>query len=208
MLMITTETVIGYEIQEYLGYISETVTLGINDFMEFFQISDTFGGESSSYKNKFDEAKDILNKRLEKKAVEMQGNGIIGLRIGYQEITGKGKSSILISGTGTVVKLDIPEDKKREILEKEQQEKMKNEKNLSQISIEEIAELSINDLINKLENTSADEQRAIKYFALKREDVTKGIEKFSNYETSLLEKRTQYYDKTAKLILLLRKIEN
>ena len=71
MLMFTTETISGYEIEEYLGYVSETVTLGLNDFLEFFQIADTFGGESSSYKNKFDEAKNILNRRLETRAKEM-----------------------------------------------------------------------------------------------------------------------------------------
>ncbi|MEJ6467090.1 heavy metal-binding domain-containing protein [Fusobacterium ulcerans] len=36
MLITTTENLIGYDIEEYIGYISETVTFGINDFKEFF----------------------------------------------------------------------------------------------------------------------------------------------------------------------------
>ena len=36
MLMFTTETISGYEIEEYLGYVSETVTLGLNDFLIVF----------------------------------------------------------------------------------------------------------------------------------------------------------------------------
>lgn len=47
---ITTENIQGYEIIEYLDYISETVTLGINDFKEMFQIADVIGGESTLYK--------------------------------------------------------------------------------------------------------------------------------------------------------------
>lgn len=126
--MVTTETISGYEIEEYLGYISETVTLGINDFVEFFQISDTFGGESSTYKSKFDEAKGILNKRLETRAKEMGGNAIIGLRINYSEISGKNKSSILISGTATAIKIKENEKylKKMEA-EKQEEEKIKEE---------------------------------------------------------------------------------
>ena len=137
MLIVTTENVLGYEIEEYLGYISETVTLGVNDFAEFFQIFDVFGGESSQYKDKFQQAKEILNKRLEEKTQEIGGNAIIGLRINYQEITGKGKSSLLISGTGTAVKFKmtekyinkIKEDKEREeSLIKARKEKEKREK--------------------------------------------------------------------------------
>lgn len=205
MLMVTTETISGYEIEEYLGYISETVTLGINDFLEFFQISDTFGGESSIYKNKFNEAKNILNKRLEDKAKEMGGNAIIGLRISYDEITGKGKSSLLLSGTGTVVKLDLPIELKQKNIDKELKEKEENAKKLSEISVEEIYEISIKKLIEKLETISGEERKALKYFALKREDVEQVVEEFMNYETSLLEKKTQYYSERAKLALLLRK---
>lgn len=207
MLMFTTETISGYEIEEYLGYVSETVTLGLNDFLEFFQIADTFGGESSSYKNKFDEAKNILNKRLEAKVKEMGGNSIIGLRINYSEITGKGKSSILISGTGTVVKIDLSDEIRSKIIDKELREKEENEKNLSEISIEEIYTISIDELIKKLETVSEKEKKSLKYFALKRKDVDKIIEEFKFYETNLLEKKTQYYSKNAKLALLLRKVE-
>lgn len=128
MLMFTTETIPGYEIEEYLGYVSETVTLGINDFTEFFQISDTFGGESSTYKSKFDEAKEILNRRLKTKTEELGGNAIIGLRINYSEISGKNKSSILISGTATAIKIKENEKYLKNLEnEKQQEEKIKEE---------------------------------------------------------------------------------
>ncbi len=212
MLMVTTETISGYEIEEYLGYISETVTLGINDFLEFFQISDTFGGESSSYKSKFDEAKGILNKRLEAKAKEIQGNAIIGLRINYTEIAGKGKSSILVSGTGTVVKVEMTEKQKNKLKEKEkeiekiallQEEEKKKEfeeyKNY-------IFKLTIKELIKELESKTLYNKKDIKDVILEREDIKKEIEKFSNYDTDIL-RVMQGYNENAKLVLILKRIK-
>lgn len=58
----------------------------------------------------------------------MQGNGIIGLRINYQEILAKGKSSILISGTGTVVKFKENEKILKHIEEEKKGEREKYEK--------------------------------------------------------------------------------
>lgn len=128
--MFTTETISGYEIEEYLGYVSETVTLGILGLIEMFQIADTLGGESSIYRKKFDEAKNILNKRLETKAKEMGGNAIIGLRISYDEITGKGKSSLLISGTGTVVKILENEKYFKHTQQEEQKEQLEKDEEI------------------------------------------------------------------------------
>lgn len=125
MLIFTVENIIGYEIEEYLGYVSETVTLGINEFREFFQVADFLGGESSTYYAKFDKAKEILNHRLETKAKAMNGNGIVGLRVHYQEILGKNKSSILISGTGTVVRFKENEKIIKENEREKQKEKSK-----------------------------------------------------------------------------------
>lgn len=128
MLIFTVENIQGYDIEEYLGYVSETVTLGINDIRESFQIADILGGESSTYREKFDKAKEILEHDLKTKAKNMQGNGIIGLRINYQEILAKGKSSILISGTGTVVKFKENEKILKHIEEEKKGEREKYEK--------------------------------------------------------------------------------
>lgn len=165
MLMVTTETISGYEIEEYLGYISETVTLGILGLVEMFQIADTFGGESSIYKNKFDEAKNILNKRLEEKAKEMGGNAIIGLRISYDEITGKGKSSLLISGTGTVVKAEMTEEHKNKLKEKIEI--------IEKTETENIMQMQICNLIKYIEKTPKENKNKVVEKILIREDVKK-----------------------------------
>lgn len=203
--MVTTETISGYEIQEYLGYISETVTFGINGVVEFFQIADTFGGESSIYKNTFDEAKDILNKRLETRANEMGGNAVIGLRINYNEITGKGRSSILVSGTGTVVKAEITEEHKKRmqeifiLQEKAKEKKLEEYKNY-------IYKLTVDELIKEFEKISDKDKKILKDIILEREDIKSGTKEFDNYDIDILE-AMQEYNNNAELTLILRKIK-
>lgn len=203
--MVTTETISGYEIQEYLGYVSETVTFGINGVVEFFQIADTFGGESSIYKNTFDEAKDILNKRLEAKAKEMYGNAVIGLRINYNEITGKGRSSILVSGTGTVVKAEITEEHKKRmqeifiLQEKAKEKKLEEYKNY-------IYKLTVDELIKEFEKISDKDKKILKDIILEREDIKSGTKEFDNYDIDILE-AMQEYNNNAELTLILRKIK-
>lgn len=203
--MVTTETISGYEIQEYLGYISETVTFGINGVVEFFQIADTFGGESSIYKNTFDEAKDILNKRLETRANEMGGNAVIGLRINYNEITGKGRSSILVSGTGTVVKAKITEEHKKRmqeifiLQEKAKEKKLEEYKNY-------IYKLTVDELIKEFEKISDKDKKILKDIILEREDIKSGTKEFDNYDIDILE-AMQEYNNNAELTLILRKIK-
>ena len=203
--MVTTETISGYEIQEYLGYISETVTFGINGVVEFFQIADTFGGESSIYKNTFDEAKDILNKRLETRAKEMGGNAVIGLRINYNEIIGKGRSSILVSGTGTVVKAEITEEHKKRmqeifiLQEKAKEKKLEEYKNY-------IYKLTVDELIKEFEKISDKDKKILKDIILEREDIKSGTKEFDNYDIDILE-AMQEYNNNAELTLILRKIK-
>lgn len=199
MLILTTELLENYEIEEYLGYVSETVTLGILGLIEMFQIADTIGGESSIYKKEFSKAKNILNKRLEDKALEMGGNAIIGLRISYNEITGKNKSSLLISGTGTVVKMEMSEEHKemlRIFSTKQEEEKIKE--------IEKYRDSkNIDELIKILENTTEYSKEAIKNIILESEDFKNYIKEFFDYDTELL-KSIQEYNEKAKLTLLLR----
>lgn len=208
--MVTTETISipGYEIQEYIGYVSETVTFGINGFVEFFQVYDALGGESSLYKNTFNKAKKVLSERLEDKAKEMGGNAIIGLRISYDEITGKGKSSLLLSGTGTVIKIKMTKEQ-IEITEKQE--------------TENIIQIQICNLIEYIEKTPNEDKKKVVEKVLAREDVKKiretykyfsldGLhqEKIMNINSYKLKDNPvekERIDSNIRLEILLRKIE-
>ena len=206
MLIITNENLYGYEILKYLGYVSETVTFGINGVVEFFQIADSFGGESSIYRNTFNQAKDILDKRLEMKAREMGGNAIIGLRINYNEITGKNRSSILVSGTGTVVNVEMTEEYKIKLQERqdeieqeqnnqkqarikelkiklqEQVKILKGEEDIQSIGdIENFSEIPLNVLIDYIEISSDKTRENLILEALFREDVKQIREKYKYF---------------------------
>lgn len=68
MLITTTENLIGYDIEEYLGYISETVTFGVDGFRNVLLIPNfDVGEESAVYYETLMRAEKLLNSRLEKK---------------------------------------------------------------------------------------------------------------------------------------------
>ena len=96
----------GYRIEEYIGPINTNVVLGINIFSDLLAgLTDIFGGRSNNYENKMDEIYQDCYEILRTKASMTNANAIIGLKIDFDEISGKGKSMIMISMIGTAVKI-------------------------------------------------------------------------------------------------------
>jgi uncharacterized protein YbjQ (UPF0145 family) len=67
-------------------------------------MSDLFGMQSGSYKNKMSEVERLYKVGLISKALEMHADAIIGIDIDYQEVGG-GKGILMVCMTGTAVKL-------------------------------------------------------------------------------------------------------
>lgn len=67
MLITTTENLIGYDIEEYLGYITETITFGATFGNLILVPNFAVGEESDVYRETLMKAEKLLNKRLEKK---------------------------------------------------------------------------------------------------------------------------------------------
>jgi len=106
MVITTTSTLEGWDIESYLGVISSHVVAGTGVIADTFAgLSDFFGGRSKSYQNQLmsinDEAISILVEQVEKKS----GNGIIGLKLDHDEISGKGKTMFMVTATATAVKI-------------------------------------------------------------------------------------------------------
>ncbi|WP_462425333.1 YbjQ family protein [Fusobacterium varium] len=194
MLITTTESLVGYEIEEYLGHISETVTFGINDFKEFFLIADFIGGESSIYNETLEKAKEILNKKLKEKAESLDANAIIGLRITYSEMSGKDKSMLLLSGTGTAVAVEMKEEfrekiEKRRIKLKEMKKKKEEDKKLQAKIFAErsLSEKTFTELKAEYYNeTSSDKKVEIIKILNTRQEVIKKKEEYKNKDTLML----------------------
>lgn len=104
ILITTTNSIENQEIERYVEIISTNVVIGTNFFSDFgASLTDLFGGFSGTYQNKLQEIYSIAIENLKKKAKRVGANAIIGLKIDFDEISGKGKSMFMISALGTAV---------------------------------------------------------------------------------------------------------
>ena len=105
-IITTTNTVDNYEVKEYLGVVTANFVAGtdfINDF--FASMSDFFGGTSGTYKSEMDKLYERAKCAIETEAINKGANAILGYKVDFDEISGKGKSMFMISVSGTAVKL-------------------------------------------------------------------------------------------------------
>ena len=110
-IITTTPTIEGHPIKAYLGAINVNVVIGTNFFSDFAaSFTDVFGGNSGTYQRKMDAMYESAQKELEKKAMRMGGNAIVGFKADFDEISGKGKSMFMLSATGTACKIDNSND--------------------------------------------------------------------------------------------------
>jgi len=107
MIITTTPFVDGYIINSYKGLVFTSEVIGINFLAEaiFTSTTDFFGGRSGRYRSKLKDLYDYIYKGLEESAREKGANAVVGLRIEYNEITGKGHSMLMAVATGTAVSI-------------------------------------------------------------------------------------------------------
>ena len=106
MIITTTPTIEGRQIESYIGLSSANVVVGTNVFSDFFaSITDVLGGRSSSYQNKLDKTYKTAIEEIELKASRMGADAVVGLKIDFNEISSKDKAMFMVSAVGTAVKL-------------------------------------------------------------------------------------------------------
>ena len=116
ILVSTASTLEGVKIVSHLSPISTHIVAGTNLFSDIFaSFSDVFGGRSSTYQRQISSLYEQAIDELRIKAFELGANGIIGLKVDMDEISGKGKSMFMITAIGSAVivenlniKLSIP----------------------------------------------------------------------------------------------------
>ena len=102
ILLSTTHSVDGCRVLDYKGVITANVVMGVNILKEFVaSFSDFFGGTSGKYSQEMDKAYEKAINILEKKATSVGANSILGIHIDYDEISGGGKSMLMVSIVGT-----------------------------------------------------------------------------------------------------------
>jgi uncharacterized protein YbjQ (UPF0145 family) len=103
MIMTTTSTLDGYQIQQYLGLVSGEVILGANIIRDIAaSFTDFLGGRSGAYEKSFLEAKEAAMQELIERATDMGANAIIGIDLDFETI-GQNGSMMMVSVSGTAV---------------------------------------------------------------------------------------------------------
>ncbi|MDX9782569.1 MAG: YbjQ family protein [Bacteroidales bacterium] len=102
MLLTTTSTIEGKEIEKYYGLVSGETIIGANIVRDFLAgIRDIVGGRSGSYEQVLREAKQECLKEITAQAQAMGANAIIGIDLDYETVGG---SMLMVTAAGTAVR--------------------------------------------------------------------------------------------------------
>jgi len=102
----TTNSIENAEVEKYIDLVSTNVVIGTNFFSDLgASFTDLFGGYSDSYQGKLQKIYFTAIDNLKLKAANIGANAILGLKIDFDEISGKGKSMFMISALGTAVSM-------------------------------------------------------------------------------------------------------
>ena len=105
MLTVTTPSLEGRVISQYLGLVSGEAILGANIFRDLFAgIRDIVGGRSAAYEEELRKAKTIALDEMQEEAARMGANAVVGVDLDYETITmGSGGGMLMVSASGTAV---------------------------------------------------------------------------------------------------------
>ncbi|MGG3906821.1 YbjQ family protein [Geobacillus stearothermophilus] len=98
MIVTTTNTIEGKEIEEYLGIVAGEVILGANVVRDFLaSITDIIGGRSGTYESKLAEGREMVNK-----AKHLGANAVIGVDLDFETLR---DGMMMCIATGTAVRV-------------------------------------------------------------------------------------------------------
>jgi uncharacterized protein YbjQ (UPF0145 family) len=104
LLLTTTETLQGWDIESYLSPIFSNVVIGPGWLSDLSAgLTDIFGGRSENYEKKLQTVNDNALVILQSKAAEKGANAIVGLKINVHQISGKQMQMFMVSAYGTAV---------------------------------------------------------------------------------------------------------
>ncbi len=103
MIVTTTNSIEGKQIEQYLGLVSGEVILGTNVVRDFLaSITDIIGGRSGTYESKLAEGRDMAVEEMVKKARNMGANAVIGVDLDFETLR---DGMMMCIATGTAVKV-------------------------------------------------------------------------------------------------------
>ncbi|HSV72248.1 MAG TPA: heavy metal-binding domain-containing protein [Chthonomonadales bacterium] len=105
MLVTTTHSVEGRSVRTYLGVVVGEAIVGANLFKDLFAgIRDIVGGRSGAYEDELQRAREIAMSELTARASALGADAVVGVDLDY-EVVGQGGSMLMVSVSGTAVRL-------------------------------------------------------------------------------------------------------
>lgn len=107
MILSTTDSLQGKNIQNYLGIVTAEVVYGSNALRDFFAgIRDVLGGRTAAYERVFEKGQRDALKELEDRAKRLGADAVLGIQVKTDTINiDEHGVLMLITATGTAVKL-------------------------------------------------------------------------------------------------------
>lgn len=104
ILLTTTPNIEGCRITNYLGPISAQLVIGTGLITDFLSgLTDFFGLHSGAYQGKLNQINEKALSLIREKAAAIGANAVVGLRVDHDEISGGGKSMLMVTAFGTAV---------------------------------------------------------------------------------------------------------
>ncbi|PKK83916.1 MAG: hypothetical protein CVT49_05690 [candidate division Zixibacteria bacterium HGW-Zixibacteria-1] len=106
MIISTTPTLEGKKIVEYYGLVSGEAILGADLFKDLFaSIRNIVGGRSAAYEEELRKAKNLAVQEMTEEARRLGGNAVVAVDLDYETITFGSGSMLMVSASGTAVKI-------------------------------------------------------------------------------------------------------
>ncbi|MGG1661437.1 YbjQ family protein [Brevibacillus sp. NRS-1366] len=103
MIVTTTNTLQGKEIEAYLDIVSGEVIMGANVVRDFLAgITDIIGGRSGSYESKLAEGREMAIREMKEKARSLGANAVVGVDLDFETLR---EGMMMVIATGTAVRV-------------------------------------------------------------------------------------------------------
>jgi uncharacterized protein YbjQ (UPF0145 family) len=105
MIVTTTGNIEGRRVADYKGIVTGEAILGANVFRDFFaSVRDVVGGRSGGYEKVLRSAREHALEEMIDEAKSRGADAVLGVDLDY-EVIGKEGSMLMVSASGTAVKL-------------------------------------------------------------------------------------------------------
>jgi uncharacterized protein YbjQ (UPF0145 family) len=103
MIVTTTHTLQGREVDQYLGIVSGETIMGANVVRDFLAgITDVIGGRSGAYESKLAEGRELALKEMQDKARNLGAHAVLAVDLDFETLR---DGMMMCVATGTAVTL-------------------------------------------------------------------------------------------------------